>query len=73
MIINFHIKVVYLIKTYPEASVIPFSQEHTCRGQGFRLSHAVHKIEFPYIHIAILYVLIPVYQILIQITYRYLH
>ena len=60
MIINLNIKIVYLVKADPEASVVSFRQENPVAGQDLRLGHAVHKIEIPYIHNEVLYVVVPV-------------
>ncbi len=32
MIINFHIKIIYLIKTYPVTAIITFCQEYSLGG-----------------------------------------
>ena len=34
MIINLHVKVIYLIKTYPKTAVISLGQEHPGRGKA---------------------------------------
>jgi hypothetical protein len=71
MIINLNIKIVHLIKADPKTSVIPFGQENPIAGQYFGLGHTVHKIEIPYIHKEVLYVVVPVSRNIIQIIYRY--
>jgi len=58
MVIDFHVEVINLIKADPEASVISFGQENPVGGQRLGFGHPIHKIEFLYIHIWYLYVLI---------------
>jgi hypothetical protein len=57
MIVDFHVKIIYLIKTYAETAVIPVCQEHAFSRKNFGFCHAVHKIEIPYIHKEVLSVL----------------
>lgn len=61
MIINLNIKIVYLVKADPKASIVSFSQENPVAGQHFSLGHTIHKIEIPYIHKDVLYVVVQVY------------
>jgi hypothetical protein len=60
MIINLHIKIVYLVKADPKAPVIPFCKENTLAGKHLGFAHAIHKIEIFYTHKADLYVVVPV-------------
>jgi hypothetical protein len=71
MIINLNIEIVHLVKADPKTSIIPFRQENAVAGQNLGLGHSVHKIEIPYIHKQVLYVVVPVSRNIIQIIYRY--
>jgi hypothetical protein len=39
---------------------MPFSQKNPVAGQHLCLGHTIHKIEIPYIHKQVLYVVVPV-------------
>jgi hypothetical protein len=71
MIIDLNVKIIHLVKADPETTIIAFSQKNPVAGQYLGLGHAVHKIEIPYIHKAVLCVVVPVSRNNIQIIYRY--
>ncbi len=71
MIINLYVKIVYLVQADPKASVIPIRKENTVAGEYLGLGHTIHKIEIPYIHKEVLYVVVPVSGNIIQNIYRY--
>jgi hypothetical protein len=60
VIVDFNIKIVYLIKADTKTAFVPFCQKNTICSEHLRLGHSVHKIEIPYIHKAVFYVLAPV-------------
>jgi DNA topoisomerase I len=45
---------------------MPFGQENPVAGQYLGLGHTIHKIEIPYIHKQVLYVVVPVHEILFK-------
>jgi hypothetical protein len=61
MIINLNVKIVYLVKADPKASIVSFREENPVAGQHFGLGHTIHKIEISYIHKEVLYVVVQVY------------